>query len=62
MVKVIKTKRRVLESMPSFFKDRKSKKNSQQDAENQPSNNSVDQLQASLNRKQETAQMLLLVI
>jgi spore germination protein KA len=48
MVKVIKTKRRVLESMPSFFKDRKSKKNSQQDAENQPSNNSVDQLQASL--------------
>jgi spore germination protein KA len=48
MIKVIKIKRRVLESMPSFFKDRKSKKNSQQDAENQPNNNSVDQLQASL--------------
>jgi spore germination protein KA len=48
MVKVIKTKRRVLESMPSFFKGQKPKKNRQQDAENQATDHSVEHIQGSL--------------
>jgi spore germination protein KA len=48
MVKLIKTKRRVLESMPSFFKGQKPKKNRQQDAENQATDHSVEHIQGSL--------------
>jgi spore germination protein KA len=48
MVKVIKNKRRVPESMPSFFKGRKPKKNHQPDAENQAADHSEDHLQDSL--------------
>jgi spore germination protein KA len=48
MVKLIKTKRRVLESMPSFFKDRKSKKSRQEDAKNQATDQSIEHIQDSL--------------
>ncbi len=47
MVKVIKTERRVLKSMPSFFKDRKPKKRSQDD-ENQTPDHQIERIQVSL--------------
>jgi len=48
MVKVIKTKRRVFKSMPSFFKDRKQKKKRTQDKENQDTNHQEELIQISL--------------
>jgi len=48
MVKVIKTKRRVFKSMPSFFKDRKQKKKRTQDKENQDTNHQEELIQVSL--------------
>ena len=48
MVKVIKTKRRVFKSMPSFFKDRKPKKKRTQDKENQDTNHQEELIQISL--------------
>jgi spore germination protein KA len=48
MVKVIKNKRRVPESMPSFFKGRKPKKNHQSNAENQAADHSAEHIQDSL--------------
>ena len=48
MVKVIKNKRRVPKSMPSFFKDRKPKKNRQQADENPSIDCPIEQIQVSL--------------
>jgi spore germination protein KA len=48
MVKVIKNKRRVPESMPSFFKGRKPKKNHQSNAESQAADHSAEHIQDSL--------------
>lgn len=48
MVKVIKTERRVLKSMPSFFKDRKPKKKRPQGDENQPTDHQIERIQISL--------------
>jgi hypothetical protein len=48
MVKVIKTERRVLKSMPSFFKDRKQKKKRQKDDKNQATDCPIERIQVSL--------------
>ena len=48
MVKVIKTERRVLKSMPSFFKDRKPKKKRPQGDENQTTDHQIERIQVSL--------------
>src|SRR5690242_21117543 len=48
MVKVIKTERRSLKFMPSFFKDRKPKKKPQMDDENQSTDYPIELIQVSL--------------
>ena len=48
MVKITKNEKRVLEAMPSFFKDPNKKKNRYHDTENQPTDHSVEHIHSSL--------------